>query len=349
MSAPLRVLGDASASGLGHLGLPPPAESPRPNLTPEQQLVWLHLIGRCLAALGAARVLRELLAHLAACRVTGRGRGGGLPAEARMRAFGGLMMDVIDAARRLGAALARASAMLAPGGAAAAAASAGSAAAAVDGGDLARLRQQAAELRAALAPALARLLPGSGFSAAGTRFTAPTQLDLDVDDLAAAAEALGALATTGGLARQLAEFGAALAGAFPAPGMPVCGHAGCATLGAELERFNGGATRTCSACKTVRFCSTAHQRAAWRVHKAACAVLPAAAPAGAGGQRRVSRWAGGGRRGGREQLGAGMRGDGFRCVVREDSQLLPSGLRRRVGVARRTTLDAPAPRRLSLL
>uniref|UniRef100_A0A383WA14 phytol kinase n=1 Tax=Tetradesmus obliquus TaxID=3088 RepID=A0A383WA14_TETOB len=86
------------------------------------------------------------------------------------------------------------------------------------------------------------------------------------------------------LAQQLAGFGAALSGRFPAK--LCCNAPGCTSLDkfSELEAV-GGKACMCERCRTARYCCRACQESHWKAHKAACRAL-AAAQAHGGAQQQ---------------------------------------------------------------
>jgi hypothetical protein len=64
------------------------------------------------------------------------------------------------------------------------------------------------------------------------------------------------------------------AAAAAAPSLRVCAHTACAAREAHTAQF-----KLCSACKTVCYCSKAHQAEDWPAHKAACKAARKAAAA----------------------------------------------------------------------
>ena len=101
-----------------------------------------------------------------------------------------------------------------------------------------------------MSTAINQLMTGSNDTPAETidKNLAYTQLALSTIDAVKIDTGDTELGNDKARAELLAAFGSALVGALPAPGS-VCGNGTCASLGASLQRFSGGASSACSACK----------------------------------------------------------------------------------------------------
>lgn len=210
-SAALRVLGDLEVSRVHLHGLPAPtaAAGAATQLSSEQQLLWFHLLGRCLIAAG------QLLQQLPQ-RVSPTGNfvlvDSGCTIHRQYSTHSALLRVLVVAAMCMHS-------MLQQGGAATPA-------------DLSRLLQQAADLQQRLT-VIHKMLCPSNFDVNGSwapRST-PGHAPMFAFQCAAALQQLRAACTSGGLLQQLHSFGLACCAAFPKRG--VCDNPACT----NLERF----------------------------------------------------------------------------------------------------------------
>jgi hypothetical protein len=207
-----------------------PAAAPLPQ---HQQLVWFHLLGRCLIAAGS--LLEQVPMH-----VPENGECVGTGSRGQVRILGAALRLLVISASHMHS-------MLSQGGAAASAVAAGTAGATPD--DLPRLLQQAADLQQQLVSIYRVLNPHAynedGGWAVGNN---DTLVVVSSDQQASAMRNLRAACASGDLLQQLTSFGVACCSAFPQPG--VCGNPACL----NLDKFSEAAlaTRGCSGCNKVR-------------------------------------------------------------------------------------------------